>query len=186
MKKTIILSFCILLGCSFSVQAQSFKFAHINLQELVMLMPEYDSAVVQYGKYTTELQETYDGIETEYRTKFLEYQQKSGAWSAAILEAKQQELQSIEQSLQRFAQNAQQEMTQMQQTLYGPAYQKANETIQKLGKEHKFTYIYELGSGALSYFDEEQSVNLLPLAKAALGIPADKTLPTPQPQTGAR
>ena len=178
MKKTIILSLCILLGCGVSSQAQSFKFGHINLQELVMLMPEYDSAVVQYTRYTAELQETYDGIETEYRTKFLEYQQKSAAWSAAILETKQQELQTLEQRLQQFSQTAQQDMQQMQQTLYGPVYQKANEAIKKLGKEQGFTYIFELGSGALPFFNEEQSVDVLPLAKAVLGIPADKALPT--------
>jgi Outer membrane protein len=183
MKKTIILSLCILLGCSLSSQAQSFKFGHINLQELVMLMPEYDSAVVQFTKFQNELQETYDGIETEYRTKFLEYQQKNATWSAAILETKQQELQTLEQRLNQFSQTAQQDMQQMQQTLYGPVYQKANEAVKKIGKDQGFTYIYELGSGALAFFNEEQSVDVLPIAKAALGIPAEKVMPS---QQGAR
>ena len=178
MKKTIILSFCILLGCGLSSQAQSFKFGHLNVRELIALMPESDSASVKYTKFVTELQETYDGIETEYRTKFLEYQQKSAAWSAAILETKQQELQTLEQRLQQFSQTAQQDATQMEQALYAPVYQKASETLKKLGKDHSFTYIFDLGAGSLPFFNEDQSVDVLPLAKAALGIPADKTLPT--------
>ena len=184
MKKTIILSICILMGCGVSSQAQSFKFGHLNFQELVALMAESDSAAVKYQKYVAELQETYDGIEVEYRTKFLDYQQKNATWSAAILETKQQELQTLEQRLQQFGQTAQQDAQQMQQTLYTPIYQKANEAVKKLGKDQGFTYIFDLSTGPLVFYNEEHSVNVLPLAKAALGIPAEKVAPTQQ--AGAR
>ena len=46
MKKTIIILAAAVLACT-AATAQELKFAHVNFQELVQLMPEMDSARVQ-------------------------------------------------------------------------------------------------------------------------------------------
>ncbi len=166
------------VGLLLSVQsfAQNLKFGQLNMQELIALMPERDSAIVKLEKYGAELDETMQGMQTEFNTKLQTYNQKSATWTAAVLEAKTKELQEMRQRLEQFQVNAQNEYGQMQQELFAPVFKKANEAIDKLAKENGFTYIFDLSAGSILYHSDA-TVDVLPLAKRALGIPASKTTP---------
>lgn len=153
------------------------KLGHINMQELVALMPERDSAVTKIENYAKELEETMQGMQQEFQAKYQTYQQKNATWTAAILEAKTKELQEMDQRLQMFNQNAQQEMAQLQQTLFAPVYEKASKAVEKLAADGGFTYVFDLSAGGI-IFKGATSVDLLPDAKKELGIPASKTKPT--------
>ena len=175
MKRIIlILSFAAFI--TFGASAQ--KFGHINTSELVSLMAETDSARVQLEAYQNELIEEMDAMQTEYNQKLNTYQQKSSTWTAAIRESKEAELSEIVQRLNQFQQTAQEDLANMQQTLMMPIYQKAQEAINKIGKDNNLIYIFDTSAGALIYIDDTQSTNLLPQAKAALGIPAEKVAPS--------
>ena len=70
------------------VSAQSFaqvKLAHINMQELVALMSESDSANVKLEKYGKELSDQMQDMQKELQGKYETYQQKSGTWTASVL-----------------------------------------------------------------------------------------------------
>ena len=165
------------LCCVVSAQAQTLKFGHINVQELIHLMPERDSAVVGLEKYRAELEETLVGIQNEYQVKLADYQQRHTTWTAAILETKQQELSQIQQRMEQFLQTAQQELEQMQNILYAPVYDKADVAIQKVAKDMGLIYVFN--SAGMPYIDESQSEHLLERVKAELKIPAEKVAPTP-------
>ena len=184
MKKIALLAICI-LSFGFVSQAQDLKFGHINTAELINLMSERDSAVVKLQAYQNDLIETMEGMETEYNSKYTEYQRKANEWAPVVLETKQRELQELGQRIQQFQQNAQQEMAQMQQVLMTPVYEKAQNAIQKIAKEKKLTYVFDLSTGGVIYFDEETCLNLLPLVKQELGIPAEKVAPTQIPDSQA-
>lgn len=179
-KVTKILALALVL---FSTQAiaQTQKLGHINVQELVALMPERDSATVKLESYAKELDETLKGMQQEFSTKYQDYNQKSATWTAAILESKTQELQEMQGRLEQFNQNAQQEYQGMQQSLFAPIFKKANDAIKKIATEGGFTYVFDLSAGSI-IFNSDSSINILPLAKEELGIPADKKLPQAQPQ----
>ena len=76
MKKFVLLAFCVLSFGAFS-QAQNLKFGHLNTSELISLMSERDSAFVKLQAYQNELEETLDGMMTEYNNKVNEFQRKS-------------------------------------------------------------------------------------------------------------
>ena len=137
---------------TFGANAQ--KFGHINSSELVSLMAETDSARVQLEAYQNELIEEMDAMQTEYNTKLNTYQQKSASWTAAIRESKENELREIAQRLEQFQQTAQNDLATMQQTLMMPIYQKAQEAVNKLGKDNNLLYIFDTSAGALIYIDE--------------------------------
>ena len=160
------------------------KIGHINMQELINLMPERDSAVIKLENYAKDLDETMQGMQQEFNTKYQTYQQKSGTWTAAILEAKTKELQEMQDRLQMFQQNAQQEMGQLQQTLYAPVFEKANKALEKVATDGGFTYVLDLSAGAI-IFKGSSSIDLLPQVKSELGIPASKTTPTQLPSQQA-
>ena len=177
MKKIVLLAFCVLSFGALS-QAQNLKFGHVNTNELISLMSERDSAIVKLQAYQTELEETLDGMGTEYNNKVNEYQRKQNEWAPVVLESKQRELQELGQRIQQFQANAQQDMAQMQQTLMTPVIEKAQNAITKVAKANNLVYVFDLSVGALIYFDDAVSLDLLPLAKKELGIPAEKVAPT--------
>lgn len=150
------------------------KFGRINSEELIALMPERDSAFIKLDKLQKELQENMEALQNEFQTKYATYQQKQATWTAALLETKQRELQDLQNRYQQLQQSAPQDFQSEQQKLLTPVYQKANETIKALGKENGCAFVFDLSTGAIPYFDEAQSIDLLPLARKKLGIPADK------------
>ena len=103
--------------------------------------------------------------------------QKQKDWLPAVLEAKEKELAEIQQRLQQYNQNAQREFEQKRQDLFAPIFQKAREAVDKVGKANGFTYIFDTSVGSLVFINDNSSINVLPLVKQELGIPADKTLP---------
>lgn len=184
MKKiTLLILFFACIGAT--VNAQSYKFGHINSQEVISLMTEMDSARVHLEAYRVEMADEMQGMQDEYYAKYNVYQQKQATWTPALKESKERELQEIVQSLQQFEKSVQQEMQNVQQNLMAPVYKKAQEAINKVAKENNMTYVYDLSSGALIYWDETVSMNLLELVKKELGIPAEKVAPTQLPQDTA-
>ena len=177
MKKIVLLAVCVLSFGALS-QAQNLKFGHINNSELINLMSERDSALVKLMAYENDLRETLDGMGTEYNNKVNEYQRKRNEWAPVVIETKERELTELGQRMQQFQQTAQQEMAQMQQELMNPVFEKAQNAITKVAKANNLVYVFDTSVGALIYFDEAVSLNLLPLAKKELGIPAEKVAPS--------
>lgn len=179
LSKILLLLFVAFSTTSF---AQTFKFGHLNSQELVALMPERDSAVAKLEKYSADVSETMEAMQVEFNTKLNTYQQKQATWTAAVLEAKQKELQEMQARFEQIQQSSGQEYQQLQSLLFAPVFKKANDAIQKIGKDQGFTYIFDVSSGSIPFINLEQSVDIMPLAKKELGIPADKKLPAQQQQ----
>jgi len=181
--KKIILSALMLIGVASMANAQTPTTGHILFEELVYLMPEMDSARISLQAYATDLQETLQAMEDEYNTKLTEYQRKNATWTPAVQKTKEEDIQNLIQRIQQFQQTAQQEMQQMEQKLSEPCYNKAKAAIEKVAKDNNLTYVFL--SGTLIYIDETKSLNILPLAKKELGIPAEKVAPTQIPAAGA-
>lgn len=178
MKKISTFLVLALITMSATLSAQNLKFGHISLQELVSLMPERDSALVKYERIVTELDENYNDMIAEYNKKIQEFQQKSATWTTSVLETKESEIRGMQERIEQFRVNAQQDMQAKEMELMGPIYTKASDAIKKIGKEQGFIYIFDTTSGNIPYINENQSVNVLPIAKQELKIPADKVAPT--------
>ena len=150
------------------------KFAHVNFTELVQLMPEADEARATMQASSNEAQETYQAMVEEYQAKFQEYQQKSSTWTQSIRESKENSLMDMQQRIQEFEQNVQQELALQQNQLQAPIYEKAQQAVEKLAKDGGYIYVFE--SSSVLYVDPSQSTDLTPAARKALGIADDKTL----------
>ena len=180
MKKIILIVAAALVSLSASAQ----KFAHVNFNELVMLMPAADSARAQIAASQQEAQDTYKSMTDEFQVKYKQYQQKSSTWTPAIRESKEKELQDIQTRIQDFDQSIQQELQQQQNELMAPIQQKALEVVNNLAKAGGYIYVFERGS--LLYIDEAQSTDLTKAARKALNIPDGRTLETLQQELQAR
>ena len=173
MKKLVVIAAAFLFAGA-AASAQGLKFAHVNFNELVQLMPEMDSARVQMEASQKEIQDTYQSMVEEFNAKYSEYGEKQATWTQSVRESKEREIQSIQTRIQEFEQSSQQDIAQLQNTLMAPIYQKAQDVVRNLAKEKGVIYVYD--SSTLLYVDDTQSIDLTPEARTALNIPADKTL----------
>ena len=183
MKKFIIVIAA--MGLAFTAaNAQSYKFAHVNYQELVYLVPEADSARAQMNSASQEAQETLQAMAQEFDTKYSQYEQKANEWTPAIRQSKERELSEIQSRIQDFQQSIQQELRQLENQLMSPIYQKVQETVNSLAKAGGYIYVFD--STSLLYIDAAQSTDLTPAARTTLGIPADKTMESLQAELQAQ
>jgi len=181
MKKIVLIAAAALI--SFSAFSQQ-KFAHVNLAELVQLMPEMDKARATMQTSQKEAQETAQGMVAEFQNKYQQYQQKAATWTAAIKESKEKELTDMQTRIQEFEQNIQAELQQQQQQLMAPIYQKAQDTVNKIAKEGAYIFVFD--SQSILYIDATQSTDLTPAARKALNIAEGRTLETLQAELQAQ
>ncbi len=153
-----------------SAMAQNFKFGHINSDELIQTMPEYDSATVKLEKFRKELVNALELMSVELNTKNDAYQKESKLLSDIVKQTKEQELIDMNKRIQDFQTNAQTQLQGKQTEVFQPIYAKVDKAIKEVGKENGFLYVFDVAKGALLYFDEAKSINLLPLVKTKLGL----------------
>src|SRR5450759_2095372 len=85
-----------------SAMAQNFKFGHINSDELIQIMPEYDSATVKLEKFRKELINALELMSVELKTKNDAYQKESKLLSDIVKQTKEQELIDMDNRIKDF------------------------------------------------------------------------------------
>jgi outer membrane protein len=153
-----------------SAMAQSMKFGHINSEELIQAMPEYDSATVKLEKFRKELVNALELMTVELNNKNDAYNKEAKNLTDIVKKTKEQELVDMNRRIQDFQSTAQQQMQDKQAELFQPILAKVDKAIKDIGEENGFVYVFDVAKGALLYFDEAKSTNLLPLAKTKLGL----------------
>lgn len=176
--KKILLILSFVFACSAFAGAQNVKFGYVNYDEIVMLMPETDSARADLNVAQQDANETYQAMIEEYNLKLEQYQQKYESWTPAVRESKERELGEIQQRIADFEQSIQMELAQMQQNLMLPISKKAADAVSKVSKAKGLSIVFNITS--LLYFDPAQGTDITKELKAELGIPEDKVLNTAQ------
>src|ERR1035437_127868 len=155
-----------------SAMAQNLKFGHINSDELIQSMPEYDSATVKLEKFRKELVNALELMSVELNTKNDAYQKESKNLSDIVKQTKEQELVDMNKRIQDFQNNAQQQLQSKQAELFQPIVAKVDKAIKDVGKENGYLYVFDVSPSKanLLYFDETKSTNIMPLVKTKLGL----------------
>ena len=164
--KRITLAMALMLA-AFAVNAQ--KFGHITAELLLQDMPEYDTAQNKVQELRTSYDLEIERIQVEINKKIEEFNQSEGTMSDLIREAKASEIQEMQVRLQNFAQTAQQDLQQQSMILIQPVMDKARKAIEEVAKENGLIYVFDMSQGNPVYASEE-SLDMLPLVKAKLGL----------------
>lgn len=169
--KRIILLAAMSVICS---AAFAQKFAHINSQECLQLMPEMTEVRNQMDAIIKENQEVMKSMYDEYQSKVQAYQQKAATWTPAIKESKEKEIMEMESRIQETQQSMQQEIQGIQNQLTAPVMQKMQDTLNKVAKDGGYIYVFD--ASAALYIDPAQSTDITREVRKALGIAEDRTL----------
>jgi len=153
-----------------SAMAQTLKFGHINSDELIQIMPEYDSATVTLEAFRKDLINALELMSVELNNKNEAYQKDSPNLSAIVKQTKEQELIDMQKRIQDFQNNAQTQLQNKQAEVFQPIYAKVDKAIKDVGKDNGFLYVFDIAKGSLLYYDESKSTNVLALVKTKLGL----------------
>lgn len=154
-----------------AANAQTLKFGHIDLQALIQVMPERTTAEEEFNKFQGELEEILGDMQNQYQTKLTEFEQLGADASEIKRNAKVAEIQDIQQRIQNYQMTAQKQLQDKQGELLQPVFDKAEKAIEEVAKEKGLIYVFDSGvANRTILYKSNQSLDLLPLVKAKLGI----------------
>ncbi len=145
------------------------KFAHMNSQEVITVMPEYTKAQADLDAMAKQYQDEMQRTEEEFNKKYQEFLAQADSLPQNIAERRQKELQDMAQRQQQFQQEASQSMQKAQQDAMTPIMQKLDAAIQAVGQAEGVIYIFDIARTPLVYIGKE-SIDVTAKVKAQLGI----------------
>jgi outer membrane protein len=135
------------------------------------VMPERTAAEAEFNTFQGELEEILGEMQKDYQAKLGEFEAMGEEVSDIKRNAKIAEIQDVQQRIQNYQVTAQQQVQQKQAELLGPVFDKAEKAIEDVAKEQGLIYVFDSGAGNRTIlYKSNQSVDVLPLVKAKLGI----------------
>lgn len=137
------------------------------------------SQLPEFRKLDSELKTHYDELQNQMKLKYDEFQAKLKSYQAlpattpdAIKADKEQELATLQQSMEKFKDEAQKSYQRKQSELLNPIYNRIGNAIEQVAKENQYTFILnhkfvDNGQILLSW-DEKYNISDLVLKK--LGV----------------
>ncbi len=154
--------------CSTQLFAQTQ--GRINMQELLVAMPEFSEMQVKLEAFRKDLSDNLETMQVEFNTKLDDYQKTATTLTDSMRGLKEKELQDLQSRMQQFEQSAMQELQAKQNELLQPVITKAQEAVKAVAKEAGYSVVYDLSTQLLAYYDEATVVDILPAVKTNLGI----------------
>ncbi len=160
----------ILIGATTLTAQTQPKYGHMNLGNLLELLPDTKKANDAMKVYTDSLgakdeamtkafQEAYAALEKDYN---------SGVLTPVQTQTRQAELQTQQQAIQKFEQDAQQLAAAKREALLTPILQKVEAAVKDVAKEKGYLMIFDTSSGITLFAAEGDDVTAL--VKAKLGL----------------
>jgi outer membrane protein len=165
--KTLLLVTALFIGATSFTQAQS-KVAHINTQTLIQAMPEMATAQAEMDKLGKTYEADIQAMVTEYQNKMKQYEAEAATKTDEENQKRLVEVQTMQQNIQQYQGQAQQEMQKKEIDLLKPITEKAKAAILKVARAQGFDYVLDSTQGGGVIMADGN--NLLDAVKKDLGI----------------
>ena len=145
-----------------SLSQLQLKIGHVNFEEIMVTLPERDSAQTILEKESKELQSAYEELTVTYNQLYEDYQKGLSSYSPTVKRTKEDELLDKQKRMAEFEQNAATLIQNRNSELLKPIIEKINKAIDKVATENGFTYIFDVSKGSV-VFTSKDSQNITPL-----------------------
>ena len=190
MKKNVIFLVALMVT-SIAVKAQNsaVKIGYTNAEYILSFLPESKQIQSELSDFQKQLETQLDSKTKEFQQKVGDFQKNQANMIPEVRNDKQQELQNLQASIEKFQQDAQGSLQKKQADLLQPAYDKIQKAIDAVAKENGYTYVFnsgqpEVGLHILLYAKDEDNISNLVLKKLGITPPANdksQSLENPQP-----
>jgi len=165
-----------------TTHASAQKLAHVNVDELLGLMPETQAAQTEMQKYADQLQKDLEEMQSEAQAKYQNLLTNQNTWTQLRLTKEQEELEGMAQRIQQYQQQAQEDLQKKQMDLMQPIIEKAQNAVNEVAREKSYNYVFDSSRSKGVVIFVEKGEDIMPLVKAKLGITAVTPTPTPAPK----
>lgn len=150
------------------------KIGYAEWEYIFGQMPEYKQIDNELKTHGAQLENQLKAKYTEYQTKLATLNGMPATTPEAIKKDKESELAQLQESIQKFQQDAQTSLQKKQTDLMAPVYTKVGKAIEEVARENGFSFIINPqipgGGDILLFSDEKFNISVLVLKK--LGITA--------------
>ncbi len=160
--------------------AQSLKIAHINVDQLISVMPETKAMEDEMQRYGEQLQKDMEEMQTEAQTKYQNLIANQNNWTQLRITKEQEELEAMAQRIQQYQVQAQEDFQNKQMELMRPIVEKAQNAVDAVAREKGYTYVLDSSQSKGVVIFVEKGEDILPLVKARLGISTTTTTTSPK------
>ena len=151
--------------------AQDLKFGYFNRAEIFQAMPETVAATKKLDEISKNYESELARMNEEYQKKGSDFIAAKDTLPEAIKTRRMTEIQDIEQRLQAFYQDSQNEIKKNQQDLIIPINAKLMKAVKAVGQEQGFIYIFDTSANAgLMYWSVDKCVDVTNLVRAKLNL----------------
>jgi len=165
--KTLLFAAALFIGATSFTQAQS-KIAHINTQDLIQAMPEMATAQAEMEKLGKTYEADIKAMATEYQNKMKQYEAEAPTKTDEENQKRLVEVQTMQQNIQQYQGQAQQEMQKKEVDLLKPITEKAKAAILKVARAQGYEYVLDSTQGGGVIMADGN--NLLDAVKKEMGI----------------
>jgi len=169
----------LLLFCALAIGAQAQetqKIGYADWEYIFSQLPEFKQIDSELKTHGTQLENQLKAKYADYETKVKAYQGMPATTPDAIRADKERELAGLQESIQKFQQDAQTSLQNKQTALMDPVFKKVGKAIEEVAKENGYAFIMApqvMGGGdILLYSDEKYNVSALVLKKLGVTPPA--------------
>ncbi len=158
------------------------KIGYADWDYIFAQLPEYKQIDSELKTFGTQLENQLKSKYQDYETKLKAYQGMPATTPDAIKADKERELGALQESIQKFQQDAQTSLQTKQTSLMEPVFAKVGKAIEVVAVENGYSFIINpqlVGGGdILLYNDEKYNISSLVLKKlgvTAVAAPVTKT-----------
>ena len=166
MKKLILCAICAI--CGFTTANAQAKFGHVNTQEIIQAMPEYDKAKNEIDALQKQYEADLKSMQDELQKKGEAFEKEQATLPENIKQRRQQELTEMSQKIQQSYQDNQQALAKASQDKMQAIQAKVLDAIKAIGQSGQYVYIME--NGSLPYISATLSTDITAQVKAKLGL----------------
>ncbi|MBQ6549538.1 MAG: OmpH family outer membrane protein [Prevotella sp.] len=166
MKKLIICAICAI--CGFTTANAQGKFGHVNTNEIIQAMPEYNKAKTEIDALQQQYEADLKSMQDELQKKGEAFDKEQATLPENIKQRRQTELQEMYQKIQQSYQDNQQALQKASAEKMQAIQAKVLEAIKSVGQTGGFIYIME--DNSLPYISSTLSTDVTAQVKAKLGL----------------
>ena len=167
MKKIIICAICAI--CGFTTANAQAKFGHVNTQEIIQAMPEYQKAQTEIKALQDQYEADLKSMQDELQKKGEAFDKEQATLPDNIKQRRQQELQDMYTKIQQSFQDNQQALQKASSEKMQAITTKVLDAIKTVGQNGGYVYIMEMGAG-IPYISTTLSTDVTAQVKTQLGI----------------
>ena len=175
MKKINILLISLLFLTS-NVLSQEIKIGYTNVEYVLSFLPETKQVQSEVQAYGTQLQNQLQSKITDFQSKADAFQKTAATMTDLVRADKQEELQNLQASIQKFQTEAQTSIAQKEQDLFKPLFEKISNAINAVAERENYTHIFSSGVPGvevLLYAKPTDDVSSLVLAELGIDPPTN-------------